>query len=367
MNKFFILAATLMLSAPNAFASKARLISLGQDPNGSSYIDDTRSVFLNPAYINTVGDFADFEFGSADGTTTSPKSEGGFFHKWDGYHVGLQLGRQTDFSDAVAEANNVGGNAFVNPQNTIELQLGSGDSYKWGASLLYGMTENRTNAGLEKKASAYEFRGGLMHNSWDVYAALDVLGSAEINTGGGASNKLTENPSFKLGGAFELTNEEKLFLESRFLNYKTNNGTPDSAQSVSSVNFGYAHFLSPEAVTHFFYTVSLSWSNDTAQNTKMVAIPLVVGLETAATDWLKLRASVTQNVIIDQKVTSTTNTNNPNSTVVAGGVGINWKKITIDGTLAGSTGGSAYANTGTSSGNINATELLANASMTYMF
>lgn len=364
MKKFLSLAALLVLIAPNAFASKARLISLGQDPNGSSYIDDTRSVFLNPAFINTVGDFANFEFGSRSASATPPNAEGGFFHKWNNLHVGLELGRQTDLNDAIAEGNALlGGNNFDNPQNTIEVQLGMGDSYKWGASFIYGMTEDRVTSGVEKKASTYELRGGVMHNAWNAYVALDMLGSSEYNNGAGVYNKLTQGPSFKLGGAYDFDAEQNFFVTSKFLNFKTNNGNGDSAQSVSNVNLGYAHFLNPEAITHFFYSLSLAWMNDNTSHLKTTSLPLVVGLETAATDWLKLRGSVAQNVIIDQRVSAVTNTNNPNSTTVSGGVGIIWKKVAIDATLAGTNAGV----NSTGSGNINGNELLANASMTYIF
>ena len=370
MKKLFSLAAVLVLLAPNAFASKARLISLGQNPDGSSYIDDTRSVFLNPAYVNTVGDFADFEFGSQAGSSpATPNSEGGFFHKWGAYHVGLQLGAQSDFNSVVIDNGNFNGSTFVNPQNTIELQLGSGSSYKWGAAFIYGLTEART-APNTQKSSTYEFRGGLMHDKWDAYVALDMFSRADNDFGAG-TDSLVLNPSFKIGGSFEMSVEEKLFVETRFMNYKVTPGAggPDKSASISEVMVGYAHFLNPDAATKFFYSVAVDYLNDTnAQSLKSTSLPLVVGLETAATDWLKLRGSVTQNVIIDQKVTKVTNSNNPNSTTVSGGVGINWKKITIDGTLAGTTGGSSASGAGTGAqGRIDGNNLLANASMTYMF
>src|SRR5258708_5092911 len=84
------------LAAP-AFASKARLLSLGQSANGSPYIEDTRQIFLNPALLNRQSDFANFEFGSSNVKTT-PNAEGGFFHALGNFKFGLQLGRTTDMT-----------------------------------------------------------------------------------------------------------------------------------------------------------------------------------------------------------------------------------------------------------------------------
>ncbi len=369
MKKFLIFAALAMLIAPNAFASKARLISLGQNPDGSSYVDDSRSLFLNPAYINMLGDFANFEFGNQAGSSAAtPNSEGGFFHKWGAYHVGLQLGRQSDFNAVVADLGTFNGSTFVNPQNTIELQIGSGSSLKWGVSLIYGMTESRAGAATQK-ASTYEIHGGIKRDKIDAYAAVDMFSRADNDFGAG-TNTLTLNPSFKLGAGYEFSNEEKFYLESRFMNYKASPGNAgaDTTASMNDISVGYAHFLNPDAATKFFYSAALAYTNNSNATLKSTSIPLVVGLETIATDWLKLRGSVMQNVVLDQKVTRVTNTNNPNSTTVSGGVGINWKKVSIDGTLAGTAGGNTAPGSGQGGqGRIDGNNFLANASMTYMF
>ncbi len=371
MKKFLTAAALLVLMVPNAFASKARLISLGQNPDGSSYIEDTRSLFLNPANINTTNDFANFEFGNQSGPfATSANSEGGFFHKWGAYHIGLQLGRQADFNAVVTDIGTYNGSTFKNPQNTIELQIGSGSSLKWGFAFIYGMTESRTSTASTQKASTYEFRGGIKRDKLDAYAALDMLSRADNDFGVG-TNSLTLNPSFKLGAGYEISSEQKLYVESRFMNYKATPGTGsvETTASMTDITAGYAHFLNPDSSTKFFYSAALAYTNNSNAALKSTSIPLVVGLETVATDWLKLRGSVAQNVVLDQKVTTVTNSNNPNSTTVSGGVGISWKKVTIDGTLAGTAGSStapAGAGMGTQ-GRIDGNNFLANASMTYMF
>jgi len=377
MKKIILGTLFLVLMAPSAFASKARLISLGQDKNGSPYLEDTRSVFLNPALLNKQADFADFELGSST-VGTNPNAEGGFFHSMGGYKLGVELGRETDIAALITTANSYMFPAglpasFTLPHNTVEVQVASGDSYKWGLSLIYGTNEERAEnanpAGAaypNRLAKSYEIHGGLSHDHWDVHAAVDVFGSAETQTADSAYNKFTLNPSFKLGATYELDAEEKVYVESTFMNYVARNNTQPSDRTGSDmgVSLGYVHFLNPEPSTRFFYATALSFDdykltgsgNNNDDKVYLFNLPIVIGLENAATDWLKLRASVTQRVLLDQRITTVTNNHNPNSTTVAAGVGLKWKKIDLDGTLAG--GGN---------GLIDGNNLLANASLTYYF
>jgi len=52
-NLFYMLFLVTLISV-NAEASRSRLVGLGEDANGSFFVDDTRSIFLNPAYIERV-------------------------------------------------------------------------------------------------------------------------------------------------------------------------------------------------------------------------------------------------------------------------------------------------------------------------
>jgi len=56
MKKQLTVALGLAVLATPAFASKARLQALGEDVNGSFYVNDLRNVFLNAANVNNYKD-----------------------------------------------------------------------------------------------------------------------------------------------------------------------------------------------------------------------------------------------------------------------------------------------------------------------
>ena len=64
MKKLLLLVIALLLISSGAFASKARMQALGQDAEaGSYYVSDTRSVFTNPAYVNSYKNYIITEWG----------------------------------------------------------------------------------------------------------------------------------------------------------------------------------------------------------------------------------------------------------------------------------------------------------------
>lgn len=359
------------LASFEAQASKARMIALGQDKNGSSYIEDTRMIFLNPALLNKQADFANFELGSSTVGST-PNAEGGFFHKVGNYKLGLQLGRETDLSSLIALSNNAFSSlALTYPHNSFEAQIAGSNlgSMKWGASVIYGSNEEKAEAQTffpQKKSNTLEFHGGVLADKWDAHAALDLYGNSENQTSATATNKLSLNPSIKLGGAYELSGEQKAFVETAYSSFTTrlSSESADRSDSYMYLTVGYAHFIPADTTTKFFYSVGLTASSykmggiGGANDYKIdqYNIPVVIGVENMATDWLKLRASVSQKILIDQQVTTVTNSNNPNSTSVAAGVGIKWKKVDFDATLAGG-----------DTGKVDGNAFLANASLSYFF
>ena len=92
-------------------------------------------------------------------------------------------------------------------------------------------------------------------------------------------------------------------------------------------------------------------------------LPFIIGVEADAASWLTLRASAKQNVILgSSKVNQGDSTTIKNNTTVALGAGLKFNKFTLDSTLAA---GSVPATAG--NGSIDANNLMANASLTYMF
>ncbi|TNE99919.1 MAG: hypothetical protein EP326_07310, partial [Deltaproteobacteria bacterium] len=111
MKKQIIVATGLAVLSTSAWATKSRLEALGQDSNGSYYIKDSRSIFLNPAHVNTFKNYVVSEWGtqnnSAD-STTSPHAEGGFFREAGAFSYGVYLGNESRAQNGLKAASATG-------------------------------------------------------------------------------------------------------------------------------------------------------------------------------------------------------------------------------------------------------------------
>src|SRR3954469_24344449 len=106
MKKIMLMLA--VLTTVSAHATKARLVALNQDTNGSFYIMDTRNIFLNPAQLSSMKDHLNFEWGkkARPGVANAvPEAEGGFVMSLGAGKLAGQLGRVTDFDRLVRDVN----------------------------------------------------------------------------------------------------------------------------------------------------------------------------------------------------------------------------------------------------------------------
>lgn len=368
--KTLLLIFVALSAASVSEASRARLQALGQSGNGSLYIEDTRSVFLNPAFLHSQTSFANFEFGDTT-VPSSPQAEGGLIRSTPDMKIGVQLGRQGVAASQIADINSRMALDLIYPQNSVEVLFAGGMATKWGASILYGNSEDLaettgTPAFPNKKASTVELRGGLMADMWDGYVSLSLASRSENEISSGNIRKYEGRPTITLGGAYDLAQDQKLIVNLSMVGYtgRAAGATSDREATQSVASVGWVQFLSPEASTRIFYSGALAIDNykltniGGASETKIeqMYIPIIVGLESNVSDWLDLRAAVNQRVLLDQRKTTVTDISNPNTTTVSAGAGIKWKKVVIDGTLSGATTGA-----------INGNSLLANAGMTYQF
>src|SRR5690554_693409 len=97
MKKQLTVALGLAVLATPAFASKARLMALGEDANGSFFINDNRNIFLNAAEANNHADLVTFEWGNNNGadSDTDANAEGGILYSHKNLVYGLHLGGQS--------------------------------------------------------------------------------------------------------------------------------------------------------------------------------------------------------------------------------------------------------------------------------
>lgn len=375
--KSYLLATLVALTAVNVHASKARLQALSQDENGSLYVEDARNIFLNPAMLSKYGQWANFEWGTTT-TPSTPNAEGGMVYNFNGNFLGLQLGRESNAQTRITTANSISGASFdfISPQNTINLLYGGkAQTIDWGVQLLYGTAQDNaeeTTPGTpsypNRKASTFELGGGVVGENFDAYAKLDLAYSAESEQNSTNTYKLDGKITFEVGGSYSTSDANKLYgkILSGGFDAKYSNNTVKKEVELFNILVGWAHYLNPEANTRFYISPAFEIDNvrvkdgngGSESKTERMRIPATIGLESTATDWLVLRTSVTQKILFDQTKTTVTDSHNPNTTTVAAGAGVSWKKLTLDGTLRGAM---------TGSGQLDGNSLFTNVGMTYTF
>jgi len=251
-------------------------------------------------------------------------------------------------------------------ENPIEVFYAQKADLSWGASMFYSNSDKKAT---KLKQDTMGLRVGARAAMWDAYLNVGLSNNAKDESAPAAIKEIKGSSAFKLGGGYTM---DSLYVYGSYgtSGFKGSNAGADvSDVTGSQMAVGVIDTMKKDG-TDFFYGASYhmdSYKNKTGTETKSEAsyMPVVIGIEADANSWMVLRASVTQNVvlgtikdevgIVTGAALSETNTWN-NSTTVAAGTGIKFNKFTLDGTLGAANGGV-----------VNTTNLLANASLTYMF
>ena len=170
--KNLLLVLSLVITASPAFASRARLESLGEGKNGSYYINDGRNIFLNPASINGYKKKLFLELGAAAGTTdtlATQKVQGGFTNTFGDFVYGIYMGKESD--RLLTAANGATGVALglIAPDHSVDFFFGGEtSSFKYGLGLIYAgaLLDNNT---AKDTASALGLRAGIDINSFSFF------------------------------------------------------------------------------------------------------------------------------------------------------------------------------------------------------
>ncbi len=367
MKKLILIAAVAALSTP-ALASKARVSSLGN----AEHLVDIQKVFENPAYNNLMSDYATFEMGPATTSATTAGAEGGFARSSGDAKYMMYLGRKSEGTTALRS--NFG---FLGIENSLEAQYAKKGEINWGAGFTYSSSDKKATTPPAKQ-NAMGVRFGAVTDVWEASASVGLgakatgLGFATGAAGDDdADATMTGLMALGLKGAYKM---ENIYLYATY--------GQESAKFENAVNPAYTGFndatlsgntMSLGVIDHnkmeggqWFYGVAYQTSEakvdgaaTAANNTKTTStqMPFLLGLEYDLNTWLTGRASVTQNVLIGSTKTDPNDANTiGNNTTVAAGLGFKMNKWIVDGSWEAS-----------NSGNVNTTNFLTNASLTYTF
>ena len=339
MKKQVAIAMGLAVLSTSALASKARLEALGQDANGSFYVDDTRSIFLNPAQLNYHKDFVTIEFGQAqvqDDSAATPRAEGGFF-KADGNMVyGLYFNSASDIANSQRNAAmNDGDTEDVVPeQNNMDIFVGGDAGVQWGLRLTYGSYENE-QGGADVKSDVARGTVGVITGDLEGYLNFGLGNTAESG-----DQEFEGKTSFDIGAAYNVGDMDYI------AQVATSNAEDEDGEELTgeTIKLGAAknYKLNDRAnawVSAFYVNTKQNNEFTTTGNGENTSsyIPLTVAIEVMAKEWLTLRGSVYHEVFGNNENDEGESVSRTNTTRIQAGAGLTWGDLTLDGMIGNAT------------------------------
>jgi hypothetical protein len=340
MKSFSVLALSATIASP-ALASKARLGAM----QGALGLIDTQTIFYNSAYVNKLPQLATFEFGSS-ANTGAPKAEGGFLID-RGARWGAYLGHQSGYQNAFRTA---GGQTFPLQDNPIDIFWGNGDM---GASISLSNSEDATTSAKQTTLIA---RYGMIMGEHEFSVNVDLFGKAENTPATTADKVASKLPMI----------EGNYLLRQGDMTYAATVAYGDADLEVSGASntvkqTGVSLGANHRPIEGIYYGALFNWAEFDVAGKKRTAynLPFVLGLEKEVTTWMIVRGSVKQNVLlssIKDDIAAAKEKKNLNDTVVAFGTGFKQGNFLLDALFSAS-----------SSGKINGSDFLSQASVTYNF
>ena len=365
MKKQLIVALGLAVIAAPAFATRARLLALGEDANGSFYINDNRNMFLNAAEINNNKDFVTYELSQQAGVVKSINN----------MVYGIQMNNGSSF-DSI-QGLDAGADTLTGlTPNSIDLFVGGDMGVKWGANLTYvNGSDDAAVVGNDGAATPVDITADSETKVMDLNVGVqagDIKGFVKYGINGESTYKeittLAAGPVAKatverdqdltVGGSYQL-----IFGQYNMNEYtaKVDGVKTTTEDSSFTVGAGRQDKLNDKATffTKASYVNFNSEFKDTAKETdKNWSVPVVVGIEVDAASWVTFRASASQDILSgnENKTTTKIKSTNNNSLATNAGATLKFGEFSIDGLISAQ-----------DSGNLTTDTLLTTASMTYKF
>jgi hypothetical protein len=335
MKAFLVIAVAIF--SQTSFASKARISSL----QNADHLIDTQTVFTNPAHINMLSPYITFEMGAS-----GAGAEGGFARKLaSGSMLAAYVGHDNtnDLRD---------GTLLLKQRNPVEVIFGM-NNMAFSGSL--STTDDKKNG---KKETTLVGKFGMTTNNMSFWSNLAVISQAEDKA---APTKINTAPQIVFGG--DMTVQDNRFYGTLgYGQYKKEAAAVSTTTKDLGIKLGWSNRGMKNKDADIYYGTELNYGQRDVEGKKITAtsLPLFLGMEYNVTPWAIFRGSVKQNFIIgENKDETAVNTDAQSAgadTTFAGGLGLKYNQITLDGSLAASTNGA-----------VNGNAFLTQASVTYNF
>lgn len=421
--KKLVLGTVLAVVSVPAFATKARLIALGenvQDNIGSLYFSDSRNIFQNAAYANDYKNMFITEWGGSGVNTTSgvkgdtdtiPQAEGGVFKEIGGYVYGLYLGAESPYTNEIRSYSRLADNSTFHQDNQIDVFFAGQGSVKWGLNATYSASKDSTKGARQSSAS---IRGGFIADKLEGFLNIALKNEARIASATDAgvaingADKFQGKRGFEAGATYNL-DFVKVFGYVRHATWRHDansdlggaatrtvyDGKFDGTYWLYQVGAGKEHKLT-DKTTLFAKLEYLSFNREvdpvSGAATKTVNLddwrtPLTIGLEHDAASWLTVRGSISQNILsqednsykgqegsIAPSVSGATGKRAPgkrstaNSTNVNAGATLKFGDLSFDGVIGTNTNNNTgIGDTKSEKGILSLDNLMTRVAMTYKF
>jgi len=377
MKNYLTLVLALAVVSSPAYASRARLEALGQSDNGSYFVDDSRDMFLNPAEVANYKKKLFLEYGATTYTTGpdalgNSQAQGGFTNTFGDYTYGVYLGRESDrVLNLLKLANGLtAAGTFIVPDHTIDVFFAGEGAVKWGLDVYYGGSENKLTSNANTSASATvtntasiaAVKAGVIADKLSVFTTVGVAeDSKNVNSAG--TNELKGKFSMDLAATYALDNSMK--AKANFSTFGTDltqlgTQTVDYTGTLFGVGFGYKKEVAKSVTMYSIIGVDYEKDSTTYAGTggaaatalqtagtnlaqKWLNVPLSLAAEAQATSWLTLRGAISHS-LWGQHTTGVGTDSIDGTNTVAGGVGMTFGDVQIDGVIG--TGAAASSGIG---------------------
>lgn len=398
MKKVLIASLLLGLGTQVAHASKARLIALGQDKDGSLFLDDSRNVFKNASYVNNVGNMAFIDFGSTGqagqvnvDVDANQKAEGGAFFKYNAMTYGVYLGNENDTGVLLKSLAGTGGVTMPQSDNVLELSVAGKAALDWGVTLGWAPTKDEQGASPKENKSLYT-RLGIAKNQWEAYVNVSIQGESDDRIN---DKKYDGGGAYDLGGSYEF-GENTVFARYKTVDWDQIDAGTKTKGDYMEYKVGLGHTQEVSSSSRVIYELrydaaeaNVKFAGTPAMG-KITEVPFLVGFEADANSWLTLRGSISQTLFgsTEGKNVSATNFGAgvvpflrakfklpaqdnykgsiKNSTNVNAGATLKFGNLSVDG-LVGTGGNGTATSTTAETGSLSLDRLMTRVSATYMF
>lgn len=377
MKRQLTVALGLAVLATPVFASKARLQALGEDAYGSSYINDNRNIWLNAAQINNHKDLVTYEFGgnvTNDGAADS-RGEGGVYKTMGNMVYGVHFGGASNTANLMRAGSGLTG---ANEDNNVDVFVGGDAGLKWGANLGYAKTADE---GSNLSAESMRTRLGVIMGDTQVYANINLINNAKGDNA--TTAKFEGDMGYQLG-VIHAWDGNTLFADYRSFDAEGTLGTTKGDLSSKQLYVGIGRVERLNDKTNLFAKAQYLMADSENDNSGIIPgqcaggnlfacdeaktsqVPVTFGIETEATSWLTLRASVSQTIWGTQEVNNT-ESSVKDSTAINAGATLKFGELSVDGVIGNNDGATRGEDTSSGEGSIRTDELMSRVSMTYRF